>query len=139
MYLAKACLKPGNNFFKYKKETDVVTLYDSLASRERVMYKLPIVLENISGKPSIIDVIPQMMSNGCFPLVAYHTKINLRDTLAIERENVEVKKEVNKIFNGIGENKKYVLYQAFNELPNDQHQVKRYTMVDSSLSTAGPQ
>jgi hypothetical protein len=59
-------------------------------------------------------------------MVAYLSKINLKDTVALKNENEELKKVIVNIFPGIEKGKKYVFFQAYNEIPNGKTPVNHY-------------
>jgi hypothetical protein len=63
------------------------------------------------------------LDEGYFPMVFYLSKINVKDTVSLKDEYGKVKSEVKNIFTGIGTRKKYVLYQAYNEMPDGIHRV----------------
>jgi hypothetical protein len=63
-------------------------------------------------------------------MVSYLSDINLQDTVALKTENDMVKKEVNKLFTGINQDKKYVYYGVFNEMPNPGRTVDHHEFKD---------
>ena len=71
-----------------------------------------------------------MIKEGFFPMVHYTTSINLKDTTALKIENEKVKNEIGQIFTGIDKDKKFVFYQAFNELPDGKKLVEHYGFID---------
>lgn len=89
------------------------------------------VLDNITTKPQVFHINYELVSNeGFFPLICYSSSINIKDTIALKAENEKVKKEVNQIFLGINQNGKYIVYQAFNDIPQDIKKGVSFKMID---------
>lgn len=132
--LAKLCLRPANQFFQYRKEKEINEFYDKIMKEVNSTYQFPLTLDNIESKPKVFRIFPEMIDEGFFPMVYYLTNINLEDTIALEKENVQVKKEVSRIFPGIDQDKKFVFYWAFNELPDGERIVEHYGYVDQKTN-----
>jgi hypothetical protein len=129
MVLAKNCLYPAGAMFEYKKDKDINAFYDQLMKEAYSKYSLPLTLEKIKTKPKIIQIQPIQPDQDFFPAIFYLSDISLQDTIALKAENDLIKKEVTQIFTGIDRDKKYVYYEAFNEMPNpgrtvDHHEFK---------------
>ena len=131
--LAKKCLHPANDFFKYNKEKEMNEFFDKVINEANTKYKLPLTLEAIETKPEVFNIYPEMINEGNFPMVCYLSKINLGDTIALKREYEKIKVEVNHIFLGINQDKKYVFYKAFNEIPDGNIKVKTYGFIDNLI------
>lgn len=128
--LSKQCLKPANDFFQYQKEKDINEFYDKVMKEVNSKFKFPMTLDNVDTKPKVFRIYPEIINEGFFPMVNYLTSINLRDTTALKAENEKVKKEISQIFTGINKDKKFVFYQAFNELPDGKKLVGHYGFMD---------
>jgi len=128
--LSQQLLKPADDNFIYQKEKDINELYDKVRNDLNTKYSLPLTLENVSTKPKIFRIYPQIVNEGYYPMVQYLTNVNIKDTILLKQENEKVKKEVNAIFNGIDKDKKYIFYQAFNKLPDRNEAIERYGFVD---------
>jgi hypothetical protein len=128
--LARNCLYPAGAMFQYKADKDINAFYDKLLKEAYAKYTLPLTLENIKTKPKIIQIQPFETDEGFFPMVSYLSDINLQDTVALKTENDMVKKEVNKLFTGINQDKKYVYYGVFNEMPNPGRTVDHHEFKD---------
>ena len=120
MKIAKEYSRPVNDFFEYKKEKEMQTFKDKIVKEANEKYILPIVLDKIDSKPSVFCIIPKMIDEGFFPMVCYLTNIKLTDTIALKSENEKIKKIIGQIFTGIDKDKKYIFYQAFNEIPDEK-------------------
>jgi hypothetical protein len=131
MELAKRCLRPAaNDLFQYKKEKEIQEFYDKIMREANAKFVLPLTLDNIDTKPQIIEVYPEIIDEGPFPMISYLSGINIKDTVALKNEYEKIKIEVNQLFTGINKDKKYVFYRAFNEIPDGTKTVKRYGFVD---------
>ena len=128
--LSKQCLRPANDFFKYQKEKDINEFYDKVMEQVNTKFIFPMTLNNVDSKPKVFRIYPQMMNEGLFPMVRYLTSISLKDTVALKIENEKIKKEVNQIFTGINKDKKFVFYQAFNEIPDGKKMIEHYGFID---------
>jgi len=128
--LAKLCLRPATVFFQYQRENEINEFYDKIMNEVNSKYKFPLTIDNIASKPKVFSIFPQMMNEGFFPMVYYLTDINLKDTTALELENEKVKKEVGRLFPGIDQDKKFVFYWAFNEVPDGKKLVEHYGYID---------
>jgi hypothetical protein len=71
-----------------------------------------------------------MRVEGYFPLVAYLSKIKLKDTAALKAEYEQVKTDVRHRFTGIGSGSKYTFYRAYNEKPDGSHPIPFYGFAD---------
>jgi hypothetical protein len=93
-------------------------------------YHFPLTLDRIASKPKLLNIYPQMVEEGYFPLVVYKSDINLKDTVSLKAEYEEVKTDVKQMFTGIGKGNKYIFYQAYNVIPDGRHLVPDYTFRD---------
>ncbi|MBE8724345.1 hypothetical protein [Flavobacterium hungaricum] len=129
--MAKKCLRPGDEIFKYQKENDINTLYDKLMAEANAKYTFPLTLENVNTKPVLYSIQPQMIiDQGYSPMVWYISKISVQDTTALKVENEKVKTEVNNLFAGINKDKKYVFYRISNEIPDGKKLVRHFGIID---------
>jgi hypothetical protein len=130
MLIANACLTPAGKIFQYKNEKQFALFYDKVTNEVKSKYELPLILKNIFSQPEVFNIYPLGTDEGIFPMVQYLTKININDSILLKKENQKVKKEVNNIFYGINKGKKWVFYQAFNELPEGSKRVDHFGFVD---------
>jgi len=128
--LAKLCLRPANDFLQYQKEKEINEFYDKIMKEVNSKYQFPLTLDNIASKPKVFRISPEMINEGFFPMVYYLTDINLKDTTALKLENEKIKKEVGQLFTGIDQDKKFVFYWAFNEVPDGKKLVEHYGYID---------
>lgn len=130
MIVAKNSLKPGNDYFQYKNEKEILAFYDAVLKEANATYKLPMELDNVASKPKIVNINPEITKEGCFPMIYYITDVSFKDTVALKVENEAVKKEVKRIFQGIDQDKAYILYKALNTMPDGRKQVEHYGFVE---------
>ncbi|SFE01446.1 hypothetical protein [Flavobacterium phragmitis] len=128
--IAKECLRPANDIFKYQKEDEINEFYSKVMNEVNSKYTFPLSIDNIETKPKIFRIFPQGTEKGYAPMVCYLSTIKLQDTTALRTENNKVKKEIGKIFPGIDKDKPLVLYRIFNEMPDGKKEVQHYGIVD---------
>ncbi|WP_281632792.1 hypothetical protein [Flavobacterium luteolum] len=128
--LAKQCLRPADENFKYKKENEINDFHNKLMNEVNSKFSLPLTFENIESKPKLCSIYPQVTAEGYFPMICYYSNINLKDTTALKIENNKVKTEVNKLFTGLYKDKKAVLYRIYNEMPDGKKIIDHYGIVD---------
>lgn len=132
--LAQQCLAPAENWeYPYLNEDKVDNL-DNMFKRARsesiYKYRFPLTVDEVAGSPQIFHLENQRSSEGSFPAVFYVTKINLADTTAVKKQNLEMRKVIGKILPGINEGRKYVYYSACNKLPLKGAMVAHFDMVE---------
>lgn len=128
--LAKQCLLPANEYLHYHNEAEINKFHDKLLAEVYEKFNFPLTLEQIESKPRVFRIFPFIIDEGVFPGIYYLTYLALDDSLALRHENEAVKFEVERIFTGIEQDKKYVFYRAFNEMPEDNKNVVSYGFVD---------
>ncbi|OKS85777.1 hypothetical protein [Mucilaginibacter polytrichastri] len=124
---------PGGAYFKYSKDAEMKVFYTKVLKEANTLYHLPLVLTQVKTIPQIFSISPQMLADpkyrGIFPIVKYKSGVNLTDTIALKAENDAMQKVIGKVFKGIDENKAFILYQAFNQVPNGKSLVKHYGFI----------
>ncbi len=128
--LAIQCLKPGNEYWTYKKDKEINSFYEKIKKEANSKYQFPLTLSEIRSKPKIFQIYPQVVNEGVFPAVCYLSSINLKDTVSLKNENEKIKIEVGKLFKGIDKDKKFVFYFAVNEIPEGNNSGIRYGFID---------
>ncbi|WCT12519.1 hypothetical protein [Mucilaginibacter jinjuensis] len=92
--------------------------YQNLVIELNKRYTYPLVITGVSTRPQIFRVDNQDAKGGTYPAVCYLSLIDMKDTAALKKENNEVKKVIGRIMPGIDKDKKYMLYNIYNEKPN---------------------
>lgn len=129
--LSSALLRPADSYLQFVKEKQIKEFGDSLLQEANAKYQFPMTLSNIDSNPQVFRIFPQVIKEGFFPMVYYHTDINLKDTTALKLENLKIRKVLDSIFTGIDKDKKFIFYWAFNEMPDGQKEVEHYRFIDS--------
>lgn len=128
--IAKYISRPADKFFQFKKEKNINEFYDKVMVEVQSKFKLPMTLENIETKPTLLRISPEITNDGVYPVVYYLSKIKLKNSKELKAENEQIKKEIGRIFTGIDKDKKYVVYKVFNEMPNDEGEVDNLVFID---------
>jgi hypothetical protein len=128
--LSERLLRPANDIFIFQKEGEINVFNDKIKNELNKSFALPLTLDKISSKPKVFRIYPEMGDEGFCPMVQYLTSLNLKDTISLKTENEKIKKEVRTLFKGIDQDKKYIFFQAFNELPDGQKMVEHYGFID---------
>ena len=126
---------PDGTYFKYKNEDDMQAFYSKLLKEANTKYHFPLTLDNIKSKPLIFSINPQLIEKGVdkgiFPIVGYKSTIALSDTVALKAENKAIQQTIAEIFQGI-DTEGYVIYQAFNQIPDGKTLVKHYGFIQKT-------
>jgi len=121
MIMASELANPGGGQLKYKNEAEMKDFFDKVLKEANGQYQFPITVNQIKTKPRIFAINPQFIAEkgheGIFPFIKYKSDIPLKDTVALKGENMQLQKIVGSIFKGIDQNKSYILYKAYEELP----------------------
>jgi len=127
--LAVTCTRPMS-VWQYSAQDSLSDFYNRILALANEKYQFPYVLKELPTKPRIFRVFNQTDDRGSFPMIHYLTSIPLKDTVALKKENAQIRKIIGKIMPGIDKDKKYVLYSAFKEKPVSTREVDRFEMVD---------
>ena len=128
--MANECISPANGIFQYKKEPEYKSFFDTVLTSVKSKYQFPLTLDRIASKPKLINIYPEILEKGYFPMVIYWSGINVKDTIALRAEYENVKTEVKRLFTGISTGKKYTYYQAYNQIPDGTHPLPYYGFAD---------
>ncbi|MEO3403898.1 hypothetical protein AAFN85_08340 [Mucilaginibacter sp. CAU 1740] len=132
--LAQQCVNPVENWEYIHLNDDKVDNLDNMFKRARsesiYKYHFPLTVDEVTGSPQIFHLKNQRSSEGWFPAVFYVTKIDITDTAAVKKQNMEMQKVIGKILPGINEGRKYVYYSACNKLPLKATLVAHFDMVE---------
>jgi hypothetical protein len=130
MYLCMQVLYPGGSYWQYNTEQEMKDFYDEVVNENSNTYQFPIVIDNIPSKPEIQYIEPiSFFDEGTFPVIHYLTKIPLEDTAKLSVENDNIHTLIGEYFNGIDLNKKYIIYKAWNKLPEGVQPETSYGFV----------
>ena len=116
MSTANACIKP-NYMWEYKDDQKMTEFYGELMS-EASKLKFPIMVPSMSSPIAVFHVWQQRMLDGAlYPDVCYVTKVNIKDTAAVRKEYLALRKQIDKALPGIDKDTKCVIYSAYNKMP----------------------
>ena len=123
MLLANQLGAPGGDQMKYQNTDKMKDFYSRVFKTVNSTYKFPLTVSEVKTHPQIFYVYPQYIAEpdheGVYPALRYLSTIKLQDTVALKAENQELQKSIGKVFKGINQNNNVILYQAYNELPNN--------------------
>lgn len=125
---AFSCTRPSG-IWKYDHEDEFTSFYNMLIKKTSEQYKFPLAIKQVATRPRIFRIFNQTTADGDFPMIYYLSTINLKDTVAIRQENETIKRVIGQTLPGIDQDKKFVYYSAFNELPNGKKTVEHVDMT----------
>ncbi|MFI5159518.1 MAG: hypothetical protein ACHQF4_11675 [Sphingobacteriales bacterium] len=124
---------PVNEYLTYQNDDEMKTFYAKALKDANAKYQFPITVNKVKTNPQVFGVSPQLIVNGndegIFPMVKYKSGIELGDTVALKVENNAIQKVIGNIFKGINNGKGYIIYQAFNQIPDGKTLVKQYGFI----------
>ncbi len=129
MSLASNCLRPGD-MWNYPNERDISEFYAKIMTEANDHYKFPFTLTGVPTKPRIIRVYMETVDEGSYPMVYYLSSIKLADTVALKKENGNIRKVIGNVMPGIDKDNKYIFYSAFNTKPDGRKTVDHYDLTD---------
>ncbi|RWY50222.1 hypothetical protein [Mucilaginibacter gilvus] len=134
MFMAAELRAPGDKYLTYKVETQMQAFYNKMLDEANTKYKFPVSLTRVKTAPKVFAISPQFLGEdqykGVYPIIKYQSAINLADTVALKVENNAIQKVIGDTFKGIDEDKAYVVYQAFNQIPDGKTPAKHYGFIE---------
>ncbi|MFD2872096.1 hypothetical protein ACFS5N_06435 [Mucilaginibacter ximonensis] len=131
--IASQLVSPGGNYFSYKNESEIHELFSKIVDEANASFKLPVVINQVKTTPQIFEMSPQVVEEpghqGVFPLIKYKSSIKLSDTVALKAENMALQQNIGSLFKGIDQNNQYILYQAYNGMPDGKTETKHYGFI----------
>ncbi|MGI4022521.1 MAG: hypothetical protein ACRYFA_13530 [Janthinobacterium lividum] len=125
MTLAVRCFHPSGQW-QYNHENEMNQFYYKTLQQASAKTNFPITISQVPTKPKIFRILTQDIPEGTFPMLYYVSSINIKDTVALKKENAAIKKVIGKVIPGVDQDKKYVLYAAFNSIPNKKNNAPEY-------------
>lgn len=114
--------------WRYAADDSIDASYWRIAAELMAKTKFPAVLNDVPTHPRIFKIFEGEFNDGYYPQVYYQTSINVNDTSAVRKENNQILKALPKAFPGIDKDNQWLLFTAFNKLPNPKESVPRYEM-----------
>lgn len=131
MALANSCLRPAS-IWQYPNESDITNLYARVTYEANKQYKFPFVIQQVPTHPRIIRIFNQSTPGGYYPGIYYLSSVKLKDTVALKKENENIRKVIAGLIPGIDKDNKRLIYTVFNEMPNTMKSVDRFE-IDQDL------
>ena len=128
MDLAQNFSMPADEW-QYTFSRDMGKFHSKVIDEANDKYHFPYTIDQVKTHPQIIRVYNQKAGDGYVPMVYYLSKVSLKDTMAVKRENAEVQKVIGQVMPGIDKDKKYLMYAAFNQRPNPKVSVDHFDMM----------
>jgi len=125
--LANVCFEPGL-YWKYPEEFEAGRFYFKVRAEVNAKYRFPFVLKEVATGPMILHVYDDQHDDGSSPMIYYMTHFPLKDTNAVKKENIAVRKAIDKLMPGLNENNQYISFSAFNERPTGYNTVEHFDM-----------
>lgn len=129
MDLANMALKPSE-IWEYAFDEELRLFNSKVTYEAQKSVGFPLVIKQVPTKPRIFSIYIKTVEQGTYPVIQYLTSIPLKDKKKIIEENNQIKKVIGNVMPGINQNRKYLLYTAFNEMTKSSYAVDRYEMVD---------
>jgi hypothetical protein len=125
---------PIGSYFQYKLEDSMKTACNKVLIDADLKYQLPFFVDQISTRPQLFSIGPKIVEEAnhgsIYPLIKYKSTIKLTDTVALKAENTALQKVIGSVFKGIDQNKNYIFYQAYDQIPdNKTPNIKYYGFV----------
>ena len=128
MGMARECAQPSDELMP-ALDKDMGMFYGKLVNELNNRYTYPIVIKDVPTRPQIFRIENQTVKQGTYPTVCYLSTIKLKDTVALKRENEQVKRVIGNIIPGIDKDKDYMLYNIYNEKPNTSTNAYSYDVT----------
>jgi hypothetical protein len=129
MASADNCLRPVE-IWQYPVETEMRDFYAKIMDEANNQLTFPYTIKEVPTQPRIFRIFNKVIPQGTYPMIYYLTRINLKNTVEIKKENDLVRKAIGKVIPGIDQDKKYLLYSAFNKMPSASEEPDSYDVTD---------
>jgi hypothetical protein len=126
---AEKCFRPSTQW-QYAKEAEMNQYFFKAVQLVNEKYTFPYPLKQVSTQPKIFRILTEKRPEGTFPMIYYLTSVSIKDTVALKKENEQIKKVIGKVLPGIDKDKKIVLYTAFSGLPGPKKTVQQFQITD---------
>lgn len=128
--IATLCSRPADKYLKYQKDGEMEVFFNRVLTEVNSKYKFPFVIKEVETKPSVFRIYPEFTGTSIAPVICYMSKIKIKDSVALKNEYNIVKRQSEKLFPGIAENNKYIMYKAVNVLPDGKN-IEYYNFIDT--------
>lgn len=114
--------------WKYTQDDSMYMASYRIGFAAKKLVDSQMVLKDVPTHPRIFKIIAGEFNDGYYPKFYYQTSINVSDTNAIRKENNEIMKVLPSLYPGVNKGNGWLLFSAFNKLPNVKVSVPRYEM-----------
>lgn len=114
--MALNCVSPSV-YLKQANDKEIRDFATRVIDEANAKIDYPIVLGNIRSKPAVFSISSNAKEEEFVQYVYYLTQLKLTDSAALKRENEQVKQQLPKIFPGINNGKKTMVYSAMRQKP----------------------
>ncbi len=136
MVLTSQLATPAGDFFKYQNEDTLKNFYFKVTEDANKIYSFPYPVKDIKTIPQIFSITPQFVADqgqqGIYPMIKYRSAIKLTDVDAIKTENKALQDIIGKVFPGIIQNNKFILYKAYNSTPDGKVPGDNYNFIQKT-------
>lgn len=117
--LALQLTQPSAQNFAYQQSGEIREFYQEVTEQRKERFLFPMTVSAVVSEPQILEVNFMKTVEGIFPMIHYQSKIDLLDSAGLQTENQLLHQEIGTLFQGIDQNKEYLLYKIYNDLPTD--------------------
>ena len=132
IFLSSQVSKPAGNVFEYKNFEEMGESYETILDELKSKLQFPIEAMDIKTKPLIVNFKAEVLNEGIIPAISYQTTITLSDSIELKSENLRLHKNIESYLPNIKKNNEYIIYTAFNEIPDGTKEVNTYTFVNKT-------
>lgn len=115
---AAVCSDSHNDNFTWNDVKRIKLYEKTLFAKVNEKYSFPITLTKVPTKPVVVSLEPNVIINETVPCINYQTSISIKDTIAIKKEQVEVKSAIKTIFKDLN----FKSNMAYNAIPPEYKQ-----------------
>ncbi len=133
--MSELVLSPAGEYFIYLKNEEIKAFVKSTLNKTKKKLHMPLDVGQIKTVPKIFNLGFVPTKDGICPIVAYVSKVNFSDTIALKDENNQLKEIIRSVLPGVTENKKCVYFRAYSELPEKKKEVNTYTFMVRPMDT----
>lgn len=124
-------IKPADKLWRYENEKELEDFSKKVIAESKQQFIFPDTIRAVESLPVILRIDATNQHSEIVSFVHYHTKTDIRFPTILDEERQRIKAELPKKYNGIFSNSKYIVFRAYNDLPDEIHQGYYYTFIDT--------
>lgn len=129
IFLADQLLFPLKNYWTYREHEGIQTMFESVVEEIHNTISFPLELEEIQTKPQLFGISPQVFAEGIYPIISYKSNIDIKDTIKLKKEYLEVNKSIDIRFSGIHDENSTLIYKVWEEIPDGKTPINNYSFI----------